>query len=861
MMKKRRVRKENTGNIVFNVATMVLTFLAHVAIIVLFVLSNRYYEIELKTFLGIIGVLVCLLIITDILFFVGFNYNELPIKIVNCVLAIMLLTVGTVGSVYVGKINDTVNNVIENDGTDQYETIGGTFAYYSKNTGNKVFNSLDDLKSASSLKVGILYDDGVGTGTLATKILSENNINATTVQYNTIDDLLSALVGTDEDNVDVAVFPSSYRQRLSNDDNVDYSQYLENIVDFYLFEEKTKTGENENANKDLSSEPFNILLIGFAPEDEAMTYGLADSIIVATVNPQTLTVVMTSIARDSFVPISCYSGTRDKINAARGTSRQCLMDTVGDLLDLNIDYYMEVNFLGVVQIVDAIGGIIINNPVTFVGQTPSGTRGEFTVLVPAGENVPADGAMALAFARERHAMPNGDFDRQQHQQEVITAIAKGLIELRDVNKALDVMEAAGNNISTNLSLKQLTGVFNYIINAKNNMGIPTFGMIDIQNMRITGYASWTYNYSMRLPLWIYKLYNGSIKEAKDRIYDVMNEYDKVEIHQPYLFKFFASYPYNRGLLYSEYFNEAEEHEELPSYYPSLTKYTYQEAMSWAASNGVSLAVTFIPEDSPNFVASQAGYVVDQYPRQGALVTEWPSGSITVMGTGDPNYVPTYTVKGCDNQSSCEIFATSNGINVAYEYQYFKDNSHTDGEFAGTNYKNGDAIKKDQTLVIYLWKKVSQINIPSGIGSNANDYASQLKNLGLNVTMNGISDGANETNNGQVISISCSSGSDTVAYPGDTVTINYYSYAKPTLNCGEHGSPNAEGTACVCSDDYTGASCEIAPTPPTPPTPSINCGEHGSPNAEGTACVCSEGYTGDACDVAPEPVTPDPPQEG
>ena len=635
----------------------------------------------------------------------------------------------------------------------------------------------------------------------------------------------------------MAVFPASYRQRLSTDENVDYSKYLDNMVDFYSFEEKVKTGENQAANLDLSSEPFNILLIGFAPEDEAMTYGLADSIIVASVNPQTFTVSLTSVARDSFVPITCYGGTRDKINAARGTSRQCLMDTVGDLLDLEINYYMEVNFLGVVQIVDAIGGIVVDNPVTFIGQTASGNRGSYTVWVPAGESVPLNGEQALAFARERHAMPNGDFDRQQHQQEVIAQIVKGLLEMKDVNKALDVMKAAGDNISTNLSLNQLTGVFNYLVNTKNYMGVSAFNMIDIQNMRVTGYASWTYSYSMRLPLWIYKLYEGSIQEAKDRIDDVLNNYDIDKLEQPNLMTFFAAFPYARGQLYGEYFNEAEVHEEMPAFYPYLTKYTYEQAMAWAAANGVRLNVTFIEPNSPSYIASEDGWVVDQSPRQGALVSEYPVGSITVMGNGDPNYVPEYTVSNCNDESSCTAFANNNGITVSIQYVY--DDSKQEGSFAGTNFVNGDTITKNDTLIIYIYKHREKVSVPVASG-DVNSYVAALQNAGFKVSLAKVTKGATAENNGSVIDVTNSNGNSVsggTAYKGDTLTVSYYSYEEPeTPTCGANSTYDSGSGKCVCNSGYEddgNGGCKVKEDPGTDPGTGGEGGESGGGEGGGS----------------------------
>ncbi|MDO4499729.1 MAG: LCP family protein [Erysipelotrichaceae bacterium] len=813
--------------------SVITTILAYAMVAVFILLSYRYYTIELKTIMFIIGAIICLLLIIGIMFYVGFRYKDFRIGIATVVLSLLVTVFAASGVVVINKVNKTVDNIIDNSGKEQYEIVGGVFTYYQKNANSTIYTDFDDIKNAKNLTVGVLYDNGVGTGTMAKELLEKENVDAKIVQFNTTDDLLSALVGEEEKtSVDLAVFPASYRQRLLNDDNVDYSQYLDRMVDFYSFEEKVLTGENENANKDLSGEPFNILLIGFAPENEAMTYGLADSIIVATVNPQTLTVVMTSIARDSFVPISCYGGSRDKINAARGTSRACLMETVGNLLDMKIDYYMEVNFLGVVQIVDAIGGILINNPVEFVGQSASTNRGEYTVLVPAGEAVPADGEMALAFARERHAMPGGDFDRQKHQQEVIAEIVRGLLELRDVNKALKVMEAAGNNISTNLSLNQLTGVFNYLLSIKNENNFSTFNMIDIQSMRVTGYSSWTYNQSMKLPLWIYKLYNGSIKEATDRIDDVMNEYGGIQniSDQHSYMKFQVQFPYNRGLLYSTYFNEEQVHEQLPTYYPFLTKYSYEEAVSWAVSNGVTLNITFIDEDSPNYIESQRGRVVDQFPRQGSLVSEYPTGSITVMGSMDPNYAPSYTVENCNDLDSCKAFADSKGISMSIEYKTTTDAS-LDGKFIETNYKNGDKIKKNQTLVVYIWKLKEQVEVPDYTGMKPSDYMSLLTGKKLNPVIVEIEEGATELNNGTIAKTNPAVGQ----MSDGKVTIYVYKYVAPKEPLpGDTDKPNTgDGTGDGENPGTTpggedkpntggetggGGNTETPPTPDQPQTP-------------------------------------------
>ena len=757
-----------------SIGSLVTTILAHIAVILFVILAKGYFNLELKIIICALIVIVCVLIIIDILLVYGINFKDIASRIVIIVLSILMMVVGFGGSYYVSKVNKAVDNAIENTGTDQYETISGSFVYYSEK-GTVKYKDLDSLKSASNLKVGVVFDDGIGVATAAQKLMEDEGIKATVTTYSSSEELLGNLIGNGTDEIDVAVFPSSYRQRWLADEEVDYAQYLDHVYDFHKFEDKVKTGENKNANKDLYTEPFNILLIGFAPEDEAMTVGLADSIIVATVNPQTFTVSLTSIARDTYTKLACAPNSeRQKINAARAYSRQCLMDTVGELLDIDIDYYMEVNFLGVVEIVDALGGIVVNNPVEFVGQTASGIRGEFTVLVPAGENVPCDGEMALAFARERHAMPNGDFDRQKHQQEVIARIAEKLLGMNDVNKALKVMEAAGKNFTTNLSLNQLTGIFSYIINHKNTIGIPTFNMIEMQNMRVTGYDSWYYSYIMRLPQWIYRLYNGSIQECKDRINDVMNNYVLTDIKQPSYMSFLIEYPYERPQYYSEYFNEEQVHEKMPDCYPLFVGKDLATAMSLAQAVGITLNIKYIEPDSPDYKESLDGQIIDQYPRQGALVQEYPTGSITVMGNGDPNYVPEYTVENCNDEASCIAFAKSKGINYSVTSKYDANNAYKEGEIT-TNYKNGDKIKKDATLEIYKWTK--QIKVPAYAGKSISDYKALLDSFGLKYNLVETTTDVAE-NNGLVANTNPAP--DTVVSAGTVITVTYYKAKTPQV---------------------------------------------------------------------------------
>ena len=626
---------------ILRIVSLVLTGLFNVVLIATLILAKNYYNLALNASIFLIISLVILVGIIDLVTYVGFRYKDLKLNIFSSSISFLFGIISIVVCIYLITINNTIDKIIDNTGTEQYETISVTLACYK--------DDYSDIEDCKNKKIGILSETEVGTASIFKEKAQKENLTLNYAEYNTTSDLFFALI-TDE--IDVGVFPSNYRMLYKDDEESDFSDYLKDVKDFYSFEENVKTGDNALANADLTLEPFNVLLIGFAPEEGSNgKYGLADSIIVATINPQTLEVGLTSIARDSYVPISCYSGYRDKINAARGKSRQCLMDTVGELLDLDIDLYMEVNFKAVVEIVDAVGGIDINSPVAFTGQTSSEVRGTYTIQIPQGY-YHANGEEALAYARERHAMPAGDFDRQEHQKEVIARVVEKILDTRDINTITNIIKACGNNLSTNLSIQQITQFFNYVVGLKNNTTLALSALVDMQNARLTGYSSWYYNYSAHLPLWIYKLYNGSVEEAKKHINDIITGHHWI-YKENECAKFFSYYAYERPKWYHTFFNESYEEEEMPAFYKNLVGMSYSDLLDWANANGVVVNLNMILPGDPGYDESIFGQVIDQSVSYGSLVSENPSVTITIMGdvTGSVSTIPNFVGKGYSNATS------------------------------------------------------------------------------------------------------------------------------------------------------------------------------------------------------------------
>ena len=106
-----------------------------------------------------------------------------------------------------------------------------------------------------------------------------------------------------------------------------------------------------------------MLLLGVDSEYDGLANNAAfngDSIMLLTFNPKTLSATVFSIPRDTYVPIACNNNKQNKINSAAAYGTKCMINTIENLTDITIDYFVKINFKGVVNLVDALDGIDVN---------------------------------------------------------------------------------------------------------------------------------------------------------------------------------------------------------------------------------------------------------------------------------------------------------------------------------------------------------------------------------------------------------------------------------------------------------------------------------------------------------------------
>lgn len=225
---------------------------------------------------------------------------------------------------------------------------------------------------------------------------------------------------------------------------------------------KLETTDTKKEDVILATKPFSILLMGVDVDTATRGggwEGRSDSMLVVTINPVNKKTTMMSLTRDTMVEIAnpdgTSSGTVEKLNHSYAYGEAPMtMATIEKMLDIDIDHYVKINMDGLMSLVDALGGITVNNtlgfPISIEAQEPAYTA----TVDPGVQHV--NGSQALVYARMRYDDPEGDIGRQKRQREVIEAIVKKLLQLDGFTQYKGILDALSNNIQTDIEISTST---------------------------------------------------------------------------------------------------------------------------------------------------------------------------------------------------------------------------------------------------------------------------------------------------------------------------------------------------------------------------------------------------------------------
>ncbi|WP_235416836.1 LCP family protein [Faecalicatena contorta] len=264
---------------------------------------------------------------------------------------------------------------------------------------------------------------------------------------------------------------------------------------------------------EVTEQPFNVYISGIDVYGEITQESRSDVNLIATINPKTHKILLTTTPRDYYVTIPGVSGEkRDKLTHAGIYGIDTSIATLENLYETDIPFYVRVNFTSVEEIVDVMGGVDVESELAFT----TGEEAGAIVEVKEGKNH-FTGKEALAFVRERKALAAGDNQRGKNQQALLTGLIKQAISPMIIFRANDMINSVTGNAETNMSEAQIKSLI--------RMQIGDMKGWEIESMAATGDDSGKkncYSYSGG-PLYVTVPDMSSVEAIKTRMQEIMKE--------------------------------------------------------------------------------------------------------------------------------------------------------------------------------------------------------------------------------------------------------------------------------------------------------------------------------------------------
>lgn len=289
----------------------------------------------------------------------------------------------------------------------------------------------------------------------------------------------------------------------------DYETFAKNLRILWQnnIEQKVEVAVPEETPKeDDSPDSFIMYISGQDAWGGIAARSRSDVNIIAVVNKETNKVMLISTPRDYYVPLSVSNGVKDKLTHAGIYGVDCSRDTLEMLYDINIDYYFKLNFSGFEAIIDALGGITVWSDYDFT-------------VEPVKHYVKGDnyltGIEALAFARERYALPGGDNARGRNQMNVIISVVDKLSSSALLKNYTEVLDSLDGTYETDVPYEVVAELLKKQIDSGTHW--------EIQSYAVTGTGGSEYTYSIGSQK-AYVMFpdEASVAEAKRLIQDTLD---------------------------------------------------------------------------------------------------------------------------------------------------------------------------------------------------------------------------------------------------------------------------------------------------------------------------------------------------
>ena len=300
---------------------------------------------------------------------------------------------------------------------------------------------------------------------------------------------------------DFIVLNEAYRSVIK-----DFIPEFDELTEVVGDKEFTRINKLSNQAEDKNS--FNLYISGIDTYGPIETVSRSDVNLIVSVNQKTRKILITTIPRDTYVPIAGGGNNqKDKLTHAGIYGIDSSIKTLENFLDTKLDYYAKVNFNTLIEVVDVLGGVDVDNVQTF-------SAGGYNF--PKGK-VHLDGKKALVFSRERHHLVDGDHDRGRNQERVLKAIIEKASRPESLLKTSPILSIAEKSAQTNMSKDFMVQMINKEIDASKGYNIESQDLKGTGKMGLPSYAMPGYR------LYMMVADDSSLKEVKDKIENNLNE--------------------------------------------------------------------------------------------------------------------------------------------------------------------------------------------------------------------------------------------------------------------------------------------------------------------------------------------------
>ena len=600
-------------------------------IIIIYVVSFFFFIKSLLTLNGIettLRLVLILFFVLYLLFYIFYNLLNLPKRknkrfFITSVITLLFIAAFCFVSYYIDIIYKNLDNITEKD-----ELLYTSYVI-----------TLKDNNFDNNSEIGLISEDIEAKDYyLASQLYKKEKLANSIKDYNDYFSLLNDLYN---ENIDAIFVPGNYVTLFKNEEM--YEGIATDTKIIFKYSEKMTNEDIVLSSNKTFNEPLTILLMGVDSTEEGLDAASSfngDTLMVVTINPKTLDAVMLSIPRDTYVPIACNNNKYFKINSAAAYGTNCVVSTINKLLDINIDYYAKINFKGVVELVDALGGIEVDVEAPtynyYLGQKFEGRMceqnsnrefGDNLVCVDAGWQK-LNGEQALAYSRNRHLYIEGDLDRIRHQQQVVEAILKKALQSLSINDFQKILSAISNNIATNMEMNTILSGYQV---AKGMIGNLISGKdaLNINKATLETYSLPVYVPYLNMKLSAQGYYTSSLEDIKNAL-KVTLGLEKKEIIKTFSFnvnEIYEAYSPGKNL------RSGASTSTLPNFIGSEVA----KAQEYASTHNINLNIEYVASGDAHYNSEvSVGLIADQSERIGTLVQEVKNLTIYIASSTESN---------------------------------------------------------------------------------------------------------------------------------------------------------------------------------------------------------------------------------